>query len=85
MESTPFLQHVPPSVKFIQRKESGMTIEMAVVFAVFALYERLKRNREFVIVSDVDLPQYRKSKVGAPMNIIYWILGTLLIPKFWPF
>lgn len=24
-------------------------------------------------------------KVGAPLNIIYWILGVILIPMFWPF
>jgi di/tricarboxylate transporter len=24
-------------------------------------------------------------KVGVPLNIIFWILGVIFIPIFWPF
>ena len=25
------------------------------------------------------------ARVGAPLNLIFWALGTLLLPWFWPF
>ena len=24
-------------------------------------------------------------KVGIPLNLIFWLLSSILIPKFWPF
>jgi di/tricarboxylate transporter len=25
------------------------------------------------------------TKIGAPLNVLFWVLGTIFIPYFWPF